>query len=370
MEIFFFIGIIICSFLASLIFTKNKNNKSDIVFGIWQIVLVVHFSLLYIRHSGLIEDFPHFLGLDTPFVLIHMPFIYFYTECIVYEKIRKKYLTLSLLPFIGMIFILSLKFFILSGNEKLMIYKSQLSGEKLYSITDIILFIQCFLYLPICYKLVKIHSNNIESKFSNIDRISLKWLETIILGATIVFGLIFLFYLFYFFSKDLNYETIGKISVVGICVFQAVLGYYGIRRTSLFHNSNDFVLDVKTKYKKTGLSKSMAEKYYNDLCIYMEKEKPFLDSELTLTDLSKQIDVKPNQLSQVINQFSDKNFYSYVNGYRINTVAKMLKDKSKDHISILGLAYDAGFKSKSVFNSLFKSIYGITPSQYKKRINN
>ncbi|MBS9464363.1 AraC family transcriptional regulator [Flagellimonas sp. 389] len=367
MEIFFFIGIIISSFLALLLFNKKKKSKSDIVFGLWQIVLVIHFSLLYIRHSNLIEDYPHFLGLDTPLVLIHIPFIYFYTRSVVYGNIRKKYLILSLLPFIGMFFILSVKFFILPGDEKLMIYKSQLSEEKLYSITDIILFVQCFFYFPVCYKLTKVYSKAVQSKYSNIDRINLKWLETILLGATLVFGSIFIFYFFYLISDDLNYTTISIVSIVSICVFQVVLGHYGIRHTSLFYDSETYNLDSnRVKYEKTGLSEALAKKYYDNLCEYMKVKKPFLDSELTLTQLSEQINLTPHQLSQTINQFSNKNFYAFVNEYRIIEVAHMLKDKSKNNISILGLAYDAGFKSKSVFNSLFKNLHGITPSQYKK----
>ena len=121
-----------------------------------------------------------------------------------------------------------------------------------------------------------------------------------------------------------------------------------------------------SKYEKTGLSKEKAKKLYADLCYHMEVHKPFMDPDLTLTELAKQTALSQNQLSQIINQFAQKNFYAFVNAYRLEEVSEMLKDTSKNNISILGLAYDAGFKSKSVFNSLFKKQFGLTPSQYKK----
>ncbi|NAS30777.1 helix-turn-helix domain-containing protein [Flavobacteriaceae bacterium R38] len=366
MEVFFFIGIVICAFLVLLIFNKKKRSESDRIFGIWQIILTIHFSLLYIRHSELIQEYPHFIGLDTSLVLLHVPFIFFYTRSIVGTGLKKSQLIIHLLPFVLMSLTLMITLFFISGDEKLTLYNRQLSGQKLFSITDIILFIQCFIYIPLSYRIVRRHSELVKANYSNIEKRNLSWLEMILIGASIVFGLIFLLHLFYLISNDIDFQVVSKISILSICLFQLILGYFGIRYTPIFSEIEENTIRDSPKYEKTGLSKATAKKYFSALEEYMKMNKPYLDAELTLKNLAEQLKISSNHLSQVINQFTNKNFYTYVNEYRIEEVSRLLTDINQQQYSILGLAYDAGFKSKSVFNALFKKIKGITPSEYRK----
>lgn len=366
MEVFFFIGIVISAFLALLILNKKKQSESDKVFGIWQIILAIHFSLLYIRHSELIQEYPHFIGLDTPFVLLHVPFIFFYTRSIIDRSLKKYQFALHLLPFILMSIALMITFFFIPGNEKLTLYNRQLSGQKLFSITDIALFIQCFIYIPLSYKLIRKHSEIVKANYSSIEKRNLSWLEMILIGASIVFGLNFLLYLFYLISNDIDFQLISKVSILSICLFQLMLGYLGIRYTPIFSEIEENIMRNSPKYGKTGLDEETVKKHFNSLEEYMKINKPYLDSELTLKDLAAQLEISPNHLSQIINQFTNKNFYTYINEYRIEEVSILLTDTAQQKYNILGLAYDAGFKSKSVFNALFKKIKGVTPSEYRK----
>ncbi|MDO5979867.1 AraC family transcriptional regulator [Flavivirga spongiicola] len=368
MEVLFFIGIVICFFLALLIFSKKKQTKSDRIFGVWQILLVINFSLLYIRHSELIQEYPHFIGLDTGFTLLHIPFIFFYTCALIKKPLKKIHFSLHLLPFVVMTMTLFSTFFLLSGNEKLQLYNQQLSGQKLFSVTDMALYLQCLIYLPISYNLVKKHSRKIKAKYSNIDKRNLSWMETILISVSIYFGLSFLFHLYYILSDFNDFQFLSKISILSFCLLQVALAFFGIRYSPVFIESEMSKLNEQSKYKKTGLGSDLAKKHFEALLHYMTNEKPYLDSELTLDNLASQINISSNHLSQIINQFAHKNFYTYVNEYRIDEIARLLKDPSQNQYSILGLAYDAGFKSKSVFNAMFKKIKGVTPSEFRKRI--
>ncbi|MEL6256529.1 MAG: helix-turn-helix domain-containing protein [Bacteroidota bacterium] len=71
-------------------------------------------------------------------------------------------------------------------------------------------------------------------------------------------------------------------------------------------------------------------------------------------------------LSQIINQKEGKNFFDFINGYRVEEVKRNLADPNFDHFSILGIGLEAGFKSKSTFNAVFKKMTGHTPTAYKK----
>ncbi|AUP80255.1 helix-turn-helix domain-containing protein [Flavivirga eckloniae] len=366
MEVLFFIGIVICFFLALLIFSKRKPTKSDTIFGVWQIILVINFLLLYARHSELIQKYPHFIGVDTGFTLLHIPFIFFYTSTLINRSLKKSRFLLHLLPFIGMNIIMFVTFFLLTGNEKLQLYNQQLSGEKLFSLADMILYLQCLVYLPLSYSLVKKHSKNIKAKYSNIDKRNLLWMEIILISVSVFFGLSFVFHIYYILSDFNDFEFLSKISILGFCLLQVALAFFGIRYLPVFVESEMPSYGKVSKYKKTGLDSSVAKKHFETLLDYMKNEKPYLDADLTLDSLASQVNISSNHLSQVINQFTHKNFYTYVNEYRIEEVVSLLNDPSKSKYSILGLAYDAGFKSKSVFNALFKKIKGMTPSEFRK----
>lgn len=102
------------------------------------------------------------------------------------------------------------------------------------------------------------------------------------------------------------------------------------------------------------------------LSSYMEEEEPYLNPKLSLRDLAQSIELHPNHLSLVLNSAFNRNFNSFVNDYRINYFKKLIKDQSAANYSLIGLAYESGFNSKTVFNTYFKKVEGITPKEYLK----
>lgn len=103
------------------------------------------------------------------------------------------------------------------------------------------------------------------------------------------------------------------------------------------------------------------------LTTYVEENEAFLNPKLTLRDLAKSIEIHPNQLSFVLNAVFKKNFNSFINDYRISYFKNLVKDQSSSNFSLIGLAYESGFNSKTVFNTYFKKVEGITPGEYLKR---
>ncbi|MEZ4933974.1 MAG: adenylate/guanylate cyclase domain-containing protein [Saprospiraceae bacterium] len=132
-------------------------------------------------------------------------------------------------------------------------------------------------------------------------------------------------------------------------------------------NKNE--VDVpERKYKKSLLDQAGLKKYKHELEQLMADKKPYLDPDLTLRSLSEMIDLPPNYLSQLLNEGFDKNFSEYVNSYRLEAFKKKVKDSSNSHLTLLGLAYESGFNSKTVFNSFFKKMMNKTPKAYWKEV--
>jgi AraC-like DNA-binding protein len=98
----------------------------------------------------------------------------------------------------------------------------------------------------------------------------------------------------------------------------------------------------------------------------MENEKPYLDCDLTIYDLSEELDISRHYLTQIINEKINKNFYDFINEYRLNESIRLMTEEKSGKYTILQIAFDAGFKSKSSFNSIFKRLTQYTPTQYMK----
>lgn len=121
------------------------------------------------------------------------------------------------------------------------------------------------------------------------------------------------------------------------------------------------------QYKKSALDEKRMDEYETSINSFMEKSKIYLEPEISLEDLSERTHIPKHHITQLLNERFDKNFYTFINEYRIREAIDRLKDPSLD-INILSLAYDCGFNSKSSFNSYFKKITGLTPSAYRKEI--
>ena len=109
---------------------------------------------------------------------------------------------------------------------------------------------------------------------------------------------------------------------------------------------------------------SEIKEYKSILENFIKKNKPFLNPNLSLKELGGSIDLHPNKLSWLLNTEFNKNFNDFINYFRLNHFKTIALDPKNSHLTILGLAYDSGFNSKSVFNTFFKKTEGITPSKW------
>ena len=98
----------------------------------------------------------------------------------------------------------------------------------------------------------------------------------------------------------------------------------------------------------------------------MNREKLYLNSSITLTEIAQKLNIAPCSLSQIINETFQQNFRDFVNKYRIEE-SKRLLTQLNQNLNIMGIALDAGFNSKSAFNSAFKKHTGVTPKEFKNK---
>jgi AraC-like DNA-binding protein len=124
---------------------------------------------------------------------------------------------------------------------------------------------------------------------------------------------------------------------------------------------------VKEKYSRSGLSEVQVETYAALLSSAMDQEKLYLKNDLTIDELSDHLNIPRHHLSQVINDTFQMNFYDYINSFRVQTAKELLRSPKYKDQTILSLAFEAGFNSKTTFNTVFKKATGLTPSQFAKK---
>jgi len=108
----------------------------------------------------------------------------------------------------------------------------------------------------------------------------------------------------------------------------------------------------------------------NKLLDYLRENQPHQDSQMTLVKLSKEIDIHPNKLSFIINEEFKMNYNEFINGFRLKEFKEKAIDEKYKHLSLLGLAFECGFNSKTVFNTYFKKKEGMSPKEWLKLTQN
>jgi AraC-like DNA-binding protein len=151
--------------------------------------------------------------------------------------------------------------------------------------------------------------------------------------------------------------------ILSLSIF--ALGYKGILQKEIFSPATSSIPPPDLQRGKPEITDPLL---VDKLLTFMANEKPYLDPELSLSSLSQKLGMNRNQLSVLINEGTGDNFYDFINKYRVEEVKRLMVDPSKQNYNLLGLALDAGFKSKSTFNLIFKRFTGLTPTEYRKNI--
>jgi AraC-like DNA-binding protein len=121
------------------------------------------------------------------------------------------------------------------------------------------------------------------------------------------------------------------------------------------------------KNNTPGVLSGEKEKIVQEVLVYMQNNKPYLEPELTLEDLASKLSLKPRVLSQAINEILGQNYYDFINRYRIEEASRLLTNPKDEKITILEVLYEVGFNSKSSFNTLFKKYKGLTPTEFRNK---
>lgn len=401
--IVFYTGIGINFFLLLILLSKKGKNRADYILAAWLLVIGVHTLLFIFTLQPVTKDNIHLiLGLSAPFPLIHGPFLYLYTAASTnMMPSKRRTWVIHFLPFLLTV-ILLLPLFLKSSEEKLNIYFTKANDYRFINVMLVsFIWLSGLIYTVWSFVLLNKHKKNIGQQFSYEEKITLNWLRYLIYGVLIIWLIIIVF------KKNTYIFGAGVL-------FVTLLGFLGIRQVGIFNHAEKVQTDMEEneteqkfevkdqllptkqsasnsdkmqavnqallteaansinlqkRYANSGLSLETGFKIHQKLIHAMKIQKLFTEPELSLSMLAESISVHPNYLSQVINEREGKNFFDYINTLRVQEFKRLIEIPESRKYTMMSLAYDCGFNSKTAFYRNFKKITGQTPSDYLKEHN-
>jgi AraC-like DNA-binding protein len=352
--------------LTFLLFSKPQ--KANLKANFWFALFAFFMACVFLDDCFVILNFEQYLYLqeitNLPLFLL-APSLFF---SVIYftnpQKRFRKIDYLHFLPFTLILIYLTVVLFIIgiqNIGKTLQIYGYLISFTVL-----ILLFIQIISYTSLSLIKIYRHQSNIKLFASATDAIDLAWLQYFFYGV-IFMVLLWLGEVMFGLLKDWAY--------LGYFAGVYYLAYFAMNQKEIYPFSakeTQEIIEVIEENKATEEKKQSLFPNFDTenekirLNELMLNEKPYLDNELSLPKLAQMLEISTHELSFLLNEGFEENFYEFVNRHRVEESKKLLTNTKLQHLNMVGIAFEAGFNSKTAFNTAFKKLTGQTPSEFRK----
>lgn len=264
----------------------------------------------------------------------------------------------------------SLSFLIIPILYIAILFLDLLTANDLQYLSIGLIIVHTLFYTIKSYFKIKQHQKKIKQFSSSILDIDLKWLEYIIFIILIIAFVVSIFNIVYY---KLPLSIYVNIIMLGAILF---IAYNTLKQKEIFpknkkHRNAVIAIDEnqieQIHTKRKIISDDDLLNYKSTLNALMKKQQLFLNSDINVAVLSEHMQISTHQLSYIINNGFNQNFFQFINSYRVEKAKELLLDTSSDKLSILGIAFESGFSSKTAFNTTFKKFTNLTPSEFKKQ---
>lgn len=360
-------GISITFFLIFLLLKKKDHYRINLLLS----GILFCFLSLFVAYAAITSELNLFaifvmaFALTTPFAL--GPLLNFYVDHI-YQKHNAtgKVLLLHFTPFFLALLLFSLPISYLTWNSN----SPTLEHIPLFAFSiPVAGIVSVIFYLRMLFKKLEQYGTQVKNNFASMEAKDLAWLRRWLQGILLFILLDIFLSAISIISEELHQMLFLNVAYLfGLIVY---VGYSGIQQSPVFFSA--FTPEnIRTKRKKkSGIiatseaSKSPLEKRLISL---FEEEKVYLDENLSLSDVADALNESPKRITELLNTEIQTNFYAFVNHFRVESFKAKLHAKASQNKTLLGLAYESGFKSKATFNRAFKEITGMTPKAYQSAV--
>lgn len=357
-------GVLLAAALAGL---RHENRAA-----IRLLAAFIGIGALTIGGSVLVSSryllvYPHLSQITSPLHFLIAPLLFLYVRTSIFQRRFENKNLLHFIPF-AVCAVYYLPLYLSSRDNKLAYITAALRDypPAEWRIRSVILFFLAIPYLILTLLMFFSASRKAKDQLygvnsganSGANKLNLLWLRILII-MILTIAVAGVFRLLFNFRPE-------TMLLIPLCfsIMVYVAAYMALKHPEALAGVGE-PLPAK-KYEKSNLAPERAEIYLNRLLQVMGKEKPYREGDLTVQKLAERLSIPANHLSQVINERLGQNFTDFVNTYRVKEVQEMMVDPATKHYSLLAIAEEVGFKSKSAFNAVFKKHASMTPSEFRK----
>lgn len=366
-----YIGIAQSLFTSLVVLLKRPLKIADIILAVLLILISGIFFLNLFKKIYGIEGDVWIVSL--PLSMTFPPTLYLYSKYVsaVFNRFKRTDL-LHYLPLLAVMFVIFLNMG--NGHEDVIALIDHFNKQVTFkNITGGVFVITLWIYGVLTIRNIIQYRRQIPNIYSyKSDRINLTWLLIVAISFLLVFSINVIVSTLHHY--DIITMDINQLRNLAQLIFVYILGLWGFRQNQLISDMNHVELNKKQvnlqktdslKYQKSGLTSEKADEYLDRLISFMNKSEAWKDNKLSVEKLSFQTDIPKHHITQVLNENLGKNFYVFVNEYRIECAKKLILSPETSSWSFVAVAYECGFNSKTAFNNFFKKYTGHTPSGFK-----
>ena len=370
--IIYYIAFVQAIFSAFILITLKRKSSSTSLLTILICLLIADIGINLLKIS-FPETFKDFMPLDAT-VFAFGPILLLYLRSTLLKT--PTFVTTNLLHFLPFIFFLSLSL-VLKGDTysfRIQYFSNTNISKTILILYSSLSYVSILVYLILCMSNISTAKKNIDDYYS-FDKAEkmINWFKYLSFITFIIFTIPTLIGIMSVITGNETFDT-TIIYIIGYGFICFLINYYIINSHEIFiNNENEATFEINTLNKRPSYTKSLLPKETLDKCAeklveLMEEKKLYLKSDLSLEDVSKTLEYPKHYITQSLNIVLNKNFYLFVNEYRIKEFKARASDRKNDNLTLSGIAFDSGFNSKSTFNNIFKKFTGQTPSEYVEGI--
>ena len=350
--------------LGAFVLVFFKPKKSHLLFALFMITIAMarwDWLLSGYKYT-LYKTFPCLFYLGEPFTFLLAPSLFMAVLSITQKSFKfKPAYFLHLIPFVFVCVLLFFRFYQqpVSIKQELILSRTIFSPME-QRIGMLIVHLQMIGYFGAAFFRIRRYQKEIPHHQASIRSKQINWFYLVLSLIVIIHYSGLIKHALFHFAGVFS-EVFSAASILGTLVLIVIIMYHMVRHPRFFS-----VVDTNLaqKIKQYSLSVRLFEAYKDQLLKYIQQNKPYLDSDITLQKLSDQVSIPPHSLSEVINRGFNQNFFEFINTYRINE-AKILLAQSSPKKTVLEIVYEVGYNNKSVFNAVFKKYTRKTPTEYR-----
>ena len=320
----------------------------------------------------LLDISPNIFFLFSYAYFLDGPLLYFFVRALLYKDVRlqRKHLW-HLTPLVLYALHMLWNFYSLDHATRLDLIESQhiaYSSPHLY-FEAMGRFVRVG-YVMWCFLLVWNYRQQLRHEQADLKTYDVAWLKLMLLSFLIIFGwdsALHCIKLYGLFTNNFDLELLNVVGLSSYYLNFIALNILIFLRFTAFSSVEPVSEQplYEAKEEQNLLSDPLIVQKLEQL---MQQQKFYAHPDITLDKLAEAAGYPAKKVSLTIKQAYQLNFYEYVNSHRIKAAKKLLADKGPDAKTITDIYYEVGFNSKSVFNTFFKRLEGVTPSQYREKM--